>query len=219
MSNATIYYGAPTKAGQSVSAEVRSRGLNLLRSSPTDAFPTFFRSINTIQYINYTENLGAAFQAAIEDKYVYVKQTRHFYKPARSSATVFMRPPTIVWNYADKMSPDSLSSLKERFNAAESVAQGKPALIATLSLSQIKSLVDDTNPNDKTPASTTTINIGAARVYLRLHRLADLFLRTHQYPLSLKQQDGQHNYFRDAFELQMKDALPKSVTVGSRYIV
>jgi len=213
MSSAAIYYGAPASRNQQVSEELKSRGINLLRSSPAEAFPDVDRHVNTLQYQNYFNNLGAAFDAAINDKYIYLKTQVHYFVPTTTFNPPYMRTPTIVWNYGRGVTPDNLSSIRERFHAIETVAKGQPALMATLSPTQVRDLLHDTAPSQITAASTTTINIGAYRMYLRLHKLADLFFRVHQYPLSA---DGktQSEYFRDAFLVNQAD-IEKSMSTVS----
>jgi hypothetical protein len=203
MMSAIIYYGAPTKAGQTVSEEVKARKINLLRSTPTEAFPLVTRDINTIQYLNYCNNFPAAVQAAITNVFLNVGWTTHYYSINFHKTTPpFMRIPNIVWSYDRGIATEGLSGIKERFNACETVAQGKPAFMATLSPAQVGALVKDTEPLLTTPASTTTINISSYQVYLRLHRLADLFFRIHQYPLSDDSTVGQNKYFSDSLQIK-----------------
>jgi hypothetical protein len=214
MSSAVIYYGAPTKAGQVVSEEVRSRGINLLRSSPSESYPEVIRVFNTPQYVNYINNLGAAFEAAVRNVYIHPKDSTHYWVPSRTTTPPFMRTPTIVWNYTRQVAPDSLSQIRDRFEASETVAQGKPALVSPLSLRQVQDLVKDTSPNDKTPSSTTTINIDSYRAYVKLNQLADLFLRVHQYPLLAAEDDeDQTSYFRNSLMLPMEDVESSTTTL------
>jgi hypothetical protein len=201
--SAVIYYGAPTKAGQTVSEEVKARKINLLRSNPTEAFPLVTRDISTIQYLNYCNNFPAAVKAAIDNIFLTVGWVTYYY-PINFHKTTppFMRIPNIVWNYDRSVATEGLSGIKERFNACETVAQGKPAFMATLSPTQVGNLVKDTEPYTKTPASTTTINISTYQTYLRLHRLADLFFKIHQYPLSDDASVGQHRFFNESIQIK-----------------
>lgn len=210
--NAVIHYGAPTKAGQVVSAEVQTKGLNLVRTTPTLAFPEVDRKYTTPQYLNYQNNLAAAVEAAIENKYVYFKSSQHFYQPSTLFQSPYMRIPVVVWSYGREISGDSISQIRERYSGAETMSQGRPALLAALSPTQVKSLVQDTSPVQTTPSSSTNMNINSYRVYVRLHKLADLFFRIHQYPLIAKEDEGQTQFFRDAFLINVKDVEKSLVT-------
>jgi hypothetical protein len=85
---------------------------------------------------------------------------------------------------------------------ARQLPRGKPAFMATLSPAQVGALVKDIEPLLTTPASTTTINISSYQVYLRLHRLADLLFRIHQYPLSDDSTVGQNEYFSNSLQIK-----------------
>jgi hypothetical protein len=200
-----IHYGAPLTGNQTVSEELRSRGINLLRSTPYQAFPLFTLSKTTMQYQLYTQNLATAFEAAIKNRFILASNVIRYYEPTTLFAPVFMRTPSVIWDYGKAIEGGNLSSIKERFNASDSQAKGKPALQAFLTPKQVKDLIDDTNPMTKTPSTTTAINIEAYRMYVRLHKLADLFLRCHQYALFPANEGEQDNYFKKAFEVRTTD--------------
>lgn len=200
-----IYYGAPVSGNQSVSEELRSRGINLLRSTPFQAFPLFTISKTTLQYQLYTQNLSSAFEAAIKNKYIIKQNNTRYYEPEAFFTPSVMRVPSIIWDYGKQIDGGNLSAIKERFEALDTQAKGKPALQAFLTPTQVKSLIDDTNPMTKTPCTTTAINIEAYRIYIRLHKLADLFLRVHQYALFPEDIDAQSNYFARSFEVRTSD--------------
>lgn len=207
-SNAVVYYGAPTSQRQTVSDEVSSRGLNLTRSTPSASRPIVTKKFVTTSYLNYVGRLGAAFKAAELNQWIKPGSKQFFYKSARTTTTPFMRTPVVVWNYDRTKTPDDLSRIRERFDAVESVSRGKPSFAAKLSPDRMKTLVQETSPNDKTPASTTTINIDAYRVYVFLHRLADLCLRVHQYPLVAWSAIGDgslEKHYKESFQVKEED--------------
>jgi hypothetical protein len=209
--SAVIYYGAPTKAGQTVSEEVKSRNINLLRSSPTEAYPLVTRDVTTLQYLNYCNNFPGAVRSAMDNVFVNMGFKTHYYVPNHKTTPPFMRTPNIIWNYDRAMESGGLSGIKERFNACETVAQGKPAFMATLSPSQVGGLIKDTAPLLITPTSTTTLNISSYQSYLRLHRLADLFLRIHQYALTTDSTKGQSSFYENSLQIK-KTFIDNSLT-------
>jgi len=86
--NAVLYCGAPTKGNQSVSEEVRSRGINLLRSTPTASYPEVISDVYHFQYLNYRNHFTAACKATITDKYVYLNDaSKFFYLPTTTLPT------------------------------------------------------------------------------------------------------------------------------------
>jgi len=202
--NAVLYCGAPTKGNQSVSEEVRSRGINLLRSTPTASYPEVISDVYHFQYLNYRNHFAAACKAAITDKYVYLNDASKFFYLPTTTLPTFHRLGNIIWNFDRGVASETLSSIRERYNAVETMAQGKPAFCATLTYTQLTSLCKEYKPNDKTPASTTTMNISGARGYKQLSQIADLFLRVHQYPL-MPTDKTKSSYFKDALQVTMKD--------------
>jgi hypothetical protein len=204
--SAIIYYGAPVTGNQTVSEELRARGINLLRSTPYQAFPLFTLAKTTTQYQLYIQNLPSAFEAAISNTFVLTQNPLRYYEPTTLFAPPFMRTPSVIWDYGKVIEGGNLSAIKERFGALDSQAKGKPALQAFLSPTQVKSLIDDTNPMTKTPCTTTAINIEAYRIYIRLYKLADLYCRVTQYALfPTETGDNQSTYFSRAFEVKMSD--------------
>lgn len=201
--NAVIYYGVPVGSAQTVSEEVRSKGLNLLRSTPAMAQPIVTRKFTTVSYLSYVGQLGAAIKAAELNQWIRPEKTTYYYLSQRHTVPPFMRAPVVVWNYSSSKTPEEISRVRERFDALESVAKGKPALTAVLSVDRVKTLVEETDPNDITPSSTTSINISTYRAYIILHKLIDLVLRVHQYPLT-DFGGNLYNYYLDSMQVEEK---------------
>lgn len=205
MSTSIIYYGAPVKGTQVVSEELKARGINLLRSSPYVIGTVGIRLANAPSYDNYLENIASSLQSAETDTMVpVIGSDRPFYPFTHKSTPVFTRDPAILWSYekTPTSAPDQLDTIRDRFNASETTAHGKPAFMATLTSVQVRELVSSTSPSETTPASTTAINIQAYKVYLLLHRVFDAFMRMHQYPLVQHGQDSLSELFRQAINLE-----------------
>jgi len=211
--NAVIYYGAPARPGQHVSEEVKAKGISLLRSTPTEAYPLVIRTVNTPQYALYVANFGAAAEAAEKDMYVNYGSTTRYYTPTKLFTPVYQRVPSVIWSYERTMTNETLNGIRDRFSAAETVSNKKPAFVAKLSPSQVAGLKGDTNPSEITPCSTTTLNIRAYRAFLRLHKIADFFFRIHQYPLA-PEGTTMSKYFADAMQIPQKIVEGGMVTVG-----
>lgn len=201
--NAVIYYGAPARAGQRVSDEVAAKGISFLRSTPSAAYPLVTRNINTPQYSIYVGNFGAAARAAEENMFIAHTNFTVYYVPKKLYTPVYQRTPVVVWSYDRTMTSDALAGIRERFNAAETVSNKKPAFMASLSPTQVAGLINDTTPSQTTASSTTNMNIRTYRAYLRLHKIADFFFRIHQYPLA-STPAGLTNYFNNSIQVTEK---------------
>lgn len=182
MTSAIYYFGALPSSTQTVSNEMRSKGINLLRSSPSSVFPMVSREFTTPQYDLYCTNFAAFIQAVFTKKPVKLEDKTIYYVPVHKTIPDVMSNPTIVWGYADQKDSSFVEDIKARFNAVEILAKGKPVFSAELTLPQAQSIMK-TNPTLTSPTSTTTINLSTYTTYVYLWRLADLFLRVNQYPL------------------------------------
>jgi hypothetical protein len=182
--NGIFYFGAPARETQVVAPELSAKGLHLLKSTPYQAYPTVIQERTTPSYDLYRAYFPAAALAATQNKYTYANSAYLFVKDViPTKVSLFCNTPTIIWNYpAGEKGPEEVSAIKDRYNAVETVAQGRPALMATLRTDQARSLMES-SPNTKTPSNLTTMNIHSYKVYLLLHRILHLFLCVHQYPL------------------------------------
>jgi hypothetical protein len=200
------YFGAPTKDGQVVSSELTSKGISLLRSSPSATFPLIHREYTTPNYELYTAYFPSAAHGALNKIYTYANAKARF-RPTTipSQLSSFCRLPSIVWNYPkNEKTPDQISVVRERYNAVETVAQGRPALQAILRPDQARSLME-TSPSINTPATASCINLSAYRTYLLLHRIAHVFLSVHQYALISENKSVSNNHFKKGVEIMSND--------------
>jgi hypothetical protein len=95
----TIYFGAPPKDASTIATELSSRGINLIRSSPSQAFPIVHREVTSPNYALYIAHFPLAVDAAVGNKYKTFGPNAKFYTgalPDRVSS--FMRSPPIIWN-------------------------------------------------------------------------------------------------------------------------
>jgi glutamate 5-kinase len=127
----------------------------------------------------------------------------------------FQRTPPIVWSYpGQNKTPDSISQIRDRYNAVETVSQGKPALSAVLRPDQIATLIKDTSPSKTTPATLTSLNISAYQGYLILHRLAHLYLTINQYSLLAEGIDRTSDFYQKAFQIDLREIQKTTIGVG-----
>jgi hypothetical protein len=141
------------------------------------------RAFTTPQYETFCASFAMAVQSAVEGKPIRASFNKGYYSMTHKGTTPFMRTPTIIWHYDIKKDDAFISNIKDRFNAVETIAKKTPALASPITFTQAANLIKDTSPSLTTPASTTVINLQAYQIYIKLHRLADMFLRITQYPL------------------------------------
>lgn len=197
-----FYFGAPPKGSQVVSSELLSRGINLLRSEPCQVAPHVAPHYANPNYQLYVANLNAAAQAAVKNEYTHIGgSSRYNVGLIPKEVAPFYGDPQIIWSFPSGRTPEQVSSVRDRFNAVETVSQGKPALTATLSVAQVKSLCEDHSPVETTPSSLTAMNIQGFRTYRFLHRVAHFFSFLQQYPLISSTTNTTTTYFQSAFQL------------------
>jgi len=179
-----VYFGSVPSSGQIVSSDVSARGLNLVREQPHKLHFVGWRDFTHPSYEMYLSTLPAALKAARENTVVTVKDRKFFYNYPGRTPPPYMKNPVIVWSYGERKPTEFFDTMKDKFNAMETVANGKPALRATLSRAQTADLISSTSPLQTIEANNTTMNIASFKVYLRLHALAHSLLRMHQYALT-----------------------------------
>jgi hypothetical protein len=211
--NGIIYFGAQPSNTQTVSQELSSRGINLLRSTPSQGCPQVIREVSSASYTLYENFFPKALEAALQNKYMHFDTKGPSYcqmdLPKNNSA--FQRTPPIVWNYPGKdKTPEAISQIRDRYDAVETVSQGRPALMAILRPDQVATLLES-NPSKTTPASLTAINISAYQGYLILHRLAHLYLCVNQYSLMSEGVDSESEFYQKAYQIDTRGLTVTSI--------
>lgn len=178
-----IYLGVPPSSGQLVSESIRQRGLSLLREAPCNLSLTASRDVTTVGYERYLGNLGAALLSAIEKKPVTITQEIAYYAFSGTDLPPFYRGPQVYWRFSEKKSGDFLERMKERFNARETVADGKVAFFSTPTRAQARALVGEYSAMQVLPRSSLYLDLNSFRVSLKLYSLFWAIARLQQYPL------------------------------------
>jgi hypothetical protein len=207
MSQAIIYYGAPTsKPTQTVSESLRLKGISLLRAVPSSVMPVGIRYVNSPNYDIYCANLGPAFATARKKVPINLSSDTRFQRDTGKDLLPEMRPSTIVWTYANSVpapTEDTLNDVKSRYNAAETTIHGKPAFIAILNLTQVSTLLAGTKPCETTPTLAQSLNIAGYKIYIKLCRLAMTFLQVHQYPLCPEFKTDFASFYNNAVKIDV----------------
>lgn len=179
MSQALVYFGIPPSGGHAVSSDLSARGINLLRMAPSAmriaTFPHFIQP----HYQIYLQNLPVYLNARITE--TASRLGNPYTGLNHQTLPGFYRDIPIVWGYNTKISSDRLDQLKNDFGAQELTIKGKPALQAVLTLPKLRTLMTS-DPITVVASSNANMNIASFRSYLAILRIADLFLRVHQYP-------------------------------------
>lgn len=77
--SSVVYLGQTPASSQVVSADLTSRGINLVRVSPSEVILRGVRDYDHPSYKLYTQSLAAAFDSAINDKVVPIKKEYKYY--------------------------------------------------------------------------------------------------------------------------------------------
>jgi len=178
-----IYLGVSPPSGQIVSETIRQRGLNLLREAPCNLSVTSSRDVTTVAYERYLANVGAALQSAIEGKTISISFDTVFYAFNKTELPPFYRNPAVYWTYSEKKSADFTDKVKERFNARETICDGKVAYFANLTRDQARNLCLEQLPNQTLKRSSLYLDLASFRVVLKLYALFWAVAKLQQYPL------------------------------------
>jgi hypothetical protein len=195
MSQAIVYFGAPTEDANSTSEEAKALGLEFICESPS--------KVNTTVALDYKQPGYVIFKAFLP-KFIYVAKNSTATAPIRISTRTppyhpvshttlppFVKLPTLIWSYNNKLNPEQIDEVKTKFGAIETVAKGKLAFKAPIQDATWLKLLKEGSPVQVTPSGTGEINLASFSTYLVLGRLIDLFCRTNQYP-AFKDHDKSH---------------------------
>lgn len=179
-----FYFGAPPFKSQKVSSDLAAKGLNYIRTSPSEVFPTITRDFTTPQYEVYCSQFAAFVKSVVTKKPVPLDQeVVYFPNPSKKMPELF-NDYSIIWSYDEDVNAEKVAEICGRYNAVTTPAKGKNAFLADLKPSQIASLLkSDLVPSLTTPSTTSNMNIATFKAYNKLMKLADTFFRVHQYSL------------------------------------
>jgi len=181
-----VYFGSKPSSNALVSEEHRSRGINLCRAVPGSLNIVGTKDFTHPAYELFIDYLPLAVKTCCTGTAQEINNKSPFYAFPGKQVASFCRDPRVVWTYEEKKPGDFIDAQKARFNANETTAGGKPALLSTLSVQQMRDLIKDTSPYTATPISVNTMNISGYVVYRHLHALAHSLCRIFQYALTDK---------------------------------
>jgi len=174
-----IYLGKIPKATQVVSADLQERGISLLKAAPSDVKANVYPFDILPNYALYKHHL-APFIRAAETKEAQSLNNPYYLFTNKTTPSFFVNP-LVVWNYNTPQSAERRDYIKSVYRAKDTLARGKPALMATLTVDSLRSLLLEDNPIQTTASNATSMNIAAYKIYLLLHRLYETVVSTHQY--------------------------------------
>jgi hypothetical protein len=138
MVNGVIYFGAPVTGSQNVAESLRIRNINLLKASVRTIQPTGIRYIVSPSYDIYTENLHVAMHAADQGEPLPLSTANRYIRSQNKINLEGFANMQVVWDYKDimpVMDQTAMDAMKARFDPSEISIHGKPAFIATLTIS------------------------------------------------------------------------------------
>lgn len=189
MSTAIVYFGLLPKDRQRVSEELSRKGINLLKSSPSALRITM--SVNQIQplYSVYKDSYQMFLKSAIEGVSVSTGSDTFYPSPHLTFPPSPLSPVgNIIAHPNTKLSVETMNDLKTKF-VAEEVKIGKDFCIVFPNFSGAPSELAQYKLNRFTRTIDNTMNLAAYGCSRALARMADSFLRLHQYP-AVKEDDG-----------------------------
>jgi len=181
MSDAIIYFGAPAKNQDSAPAELRSRGLNYLRASPSSIDVNVTLEYRQPGFTLYKNNLPAFIKAARHKAGVSSRKPIYHAEP-HTTVPPFMANPRIIWSYNNKLTPEQIDQKKRIHSAKETQIKGRLAFEAMHGGPQWWRGLKDDNPVTVTASNSTNMNMAGYVTYTVLNRLVDQFFRVNQYP-------------------------------------
>jgi hypothetical protein len=176
--SSVVYLGTAPKSSQIVSSELKARGIPLLKAAPCDINPLIL-SDSTSSYAIYKHNLACYIRAAELEVPVLMNDPYKLFTSKK--VPPFMVAPKVVVTFNTPPASEIRDKIKSTFGADDTLVKGKPALVAPMTLAEIRELIATYNPVQTSPSTTTAINIAAYKQYILLHRLFDTVCRTHQY--------------------------------------
>lgn len=183
MPSPVIYFGARPDGNQRVSEELSKVGIQLVRMAPSSMKIYALPGIQPAMYKVYSRFLPLFMHSGINSVRVttaqspFVGLTHVDPSPIPHYANVIFHLP------GRSVAPEIIQQLRTDINAKELRAKGKECfVIPQQDLLRLAPILAH-NPVLTTPTIDNHLNIAGAKATRFLLRLADAFLRTHQYPL------------------------------------
>jgi len=193
MSNAVIYLGLEPTRTQDVNPALRDRGIELIRAEPSRIKPVITLERQNASYEIYRSHFPLyADKNYNPDKWVTTTDAAFVGIPSQEVLPI-LPSFNIVFSFASKMTENQLSNLVSTIPSLEqTVSKGKPVFIlpnvSVTDMSLIRQIME-LGPSLTTPTFSQTLNLSALQTVLMLLRIANVTVRTNQYPLFEKEED------------------------------
>jgi len=125
---ASLFFGSSPGSRDVVGPDLLSRGINLIRAVPSflNIFGT--RTYDHPAYLRYLDYIALALRTAIDKTAYKLTRDGKFASYTGRDVSIFVKNPTVIFNYPGSAVPSNIDAIKGRVNAVETTARGKPAL-------------------------------------------------------------------------------------------
>jgi hypothetical protein len=181
MSDAVIYFGAPVKGKKAVPSEIRAIGQELLPVAPSQVVVDVANEYTQPNHAIFTRALSLFVVAAHSKKTISLNES--IYQTIdHTHIPDFHKIPKLIWSYSYNLSPQQKEDVKNKFEAEETEAFGKPAFTRIWKdQTWWTELKKETSLNLHTPTNSTNMNVASFRHYIILLRILDQIMRVSQY--------------------------------------
>jgi len=193
MSNAVIYLGLEPTRTQDVNPALRERGIELIRAEPSRIKPVVTVERQNASYEIYRAHFPQyALKNYRPDKWLTTSDT-HFVGLPSQEVLPILPPFNVVFSFPNRMTENQLANLLALIpNLEQTTSKGKPVFILPAvnvnDMSLIRQIMEH-NPVLTTPVFSQALNLSALQTVLMLLRIANVTVRTNQYPLFEKEED------------------------------
>lgn len=178
---AITLFGAPNDKGLTVSEDLSSRGVNLIRLSPSDYHVTVLAETEQPRYAIYKGLLPFYFHSnwfntavtTINIGYVTEVPDEHWFP---------LPWPKLAINWTAQMASEVADRVRNEFRGIDGSAGGQPNLLIPVSTKDdIRTIIREFNPNTLTPAPQETLNVQAFKSFLFVTSQISGISMMHQY--------------------------------------
>jgi hypothetical protein len=176
-----IYFGHPNNKGLEVSPLLRTKGINLLRASPSNVRAIAKPLVKQPGYSSYAAFLPAFMKAQNEGIVVNLNRPGYVTNFPVDKC-IGIQHPSLVIDYGGPIPARHVEVLngvgfeRIKMNKRENIVR-----FPEITLEEVR-LIRKTAPNSLTPAPANTVNLEAFESWVLFLRLVSNLLRTHMYP-------------------------------------
>lgn len=176
-----IYFGHPNTKGLEVSPLLRTKGINLLRASPTNVRAVAKPLVKQPGYSSYSAFLPAFMKAQNEQIVINLNKSGYTTNFPVDQC-IGLPHPSLVIDYSGPIPAKHVDTLngvgfeRIKMNKRENIVR-----FPIVTLEEVRA-IRKTSPNLLTPAPANTVNLEAFESWVLFLRLISNLLRTHIYP-------------------------------------